>query len=477
MRGMTLEKIAEAVDGRLYMPQQDTESANGNTCVRADRDEATAVVIDSRQVVPGAIFVATKGERVDGHSFIGQVFENGALGVICEHLPENVSHPCIVVEDSLAALQKLAAYYRDVMSDVKIVGIVGSVGKTSTKEIVASVLSRKYNTFKTEGNFNNEIGVPLTILRLRDEHEVAVVEMGINKFGEMNRLGAIVRPDAVVMTNIGPCHLEFLGDLDGVLRAKSEVFGHIREGGLLALNSADIRLRDVPDNREKHNVRKDIRTAGYGENGDVTAREVRSLGLEGSKFVIGCRDENGGEDSFEATVFLPGVHMVQNALAATVIGREFGLSNDEIVGGIADAKPVGGRCNLIRTESCLIVDDCYNANPKSMMAAIDLMKDALGRRVAILGDMFELGADEAKLHAQVGEYASEHGIDLLICVGALSENMYRSATCPARYFPNREELLAGLESVGLATGDTILVKASHGMSFEKVVEKLKTLRF
>ena len=240
MKNMTLQNIAKVVDGKLYL--QTAKKADSSDILLK---EAENIVIDSRLVIPGGIFVAIKGERTDGHSYIDSVIEKGALGVICEKLPDSYengsSGAFILVEDTLIALKKLAAFYRTQIN-AKIVGIVGSVGKTSTKELVASVLSQKFKTAKTAGNFNNEIGVPLTLFSIDQEHEMAVVEMGISDFGEMDRLGTMVNPDAVVMTNIGPCHLEKLGDLDGVLKAKSEVLKHIKPGGLLILNTDDEKL-------------------------------------------------------------------------------------------------------------------------------------------------------------------------------------------------------------------------------------------
>lgn len=478
VRNLTLNNIAEAVEGELKCESGSSSAAN----------ECTAVVIDSRKIEPGALFVATRGERVDGHNFIAQVFEAGALGVICERVPEGISGPCIVVKDSFVALKKLAAYYRKVMCDVKIVGIVGSVGKTSTKELVASVLGEHFCTLKTEGNFNNEIGVPLTLLRLRDEHEAAVVEMGISDFGEMNRLGEMVCPDGVVMTNIGPCHLEKLIDLDGVLRAKSEVFPHIRKGGFLVLNGEDEKLNtvksfgDLEIMRFGRKVQSDgsaAKNAGCASCAELSVYtdNVKSRGLEGSDMNITVDGK-----CFETSVPLPGGHMVMNSLAATAVGLRFGLSLEEIDRGIRAVKPVAGRSNLIKTDRYLIVDDCYNANPKSMKAAIDLMGDALGRKVAILGDMFELGDDAAALHGEVGEYAATHGIDLLVCVGELSKNMYDRALASGmksgagtglsgdvRYFATRDELLRNIGQMGLRHGDTILVKASHGMGFDEVI--------
>lgn len=461
MRNMTLTAIAWAVHGVLYNEE------------KADLlKEASSVVIDSRLIEPDGIFVATKGERVDGHSFIDQVFKEGALGVICEELPSRPKGPCILVEDSFQALKDLATYYRNQVS-IKVVGIVGSMGKTSTKEMVAAVLSSHFNVLKTEGNFNNEIGVPLTIFRIRDGHEVAVIEMGISDFGEMDRLGAIVRPDVVVFTCVGPCHLEYLGDLDGVLRAKSEIISHMSSNGVLVLNGEDEKLSLI--DQEKSLGRRIIRFGNSSEHDDVFVSDTTSLGLDGTKFMANFPDGS----HYEMMVPLPGTHMVGNALSAASVGFVFGLNLEEIRRGMSGVVAISGRGHVIHTEKFVIFDDCYNANPRSVCAAIDLLHEAIGRRVAILGDMFELGEDSDKLHREVGEYAAVNGIDSLICVGSNSKHMYEAARLhdelELRYYPNRELLIKALSDPSkeiLKKGDNILVKASHGMGFSEVVKML-----
>ena len=448
MRNMNIWAIAEAVGGKLE---------NAAKCDLTK--EATCVVIDSRLIEEGGIFVATKGERVDGHTFIHQVFEKGALAVICERVPSKAKGPCIVVEDSLTALRKLAKYYRDQLS-LKIVGVVGSVGKTSTKEIVASVLASRYEVLWTDGNLNNEIGVPLTIFKIRDAHEYAVIEMGISDFGEMDRLGEIVRPDIVVFTNIGPCHLEYLNDLEGVLKAKTEIIPHMSPSGTLVLNGQDEMLSKISINSAGD--RKIIRYGKESKRDDVYASSIENLGLEGSK-----------------TVPLPGYHMVDNAIAAAAVGFLAGLNLEEIRRGMMSVEPLSGRGHIIHTKDQTIVDDCYNANPRSMCAAIDTLGYALGRKVAILGDMFELGEDSDKLHGEVGEYAAGHGVDSLIFVGSAAKFMYERARhhedVEIRYYPNKELLLKALSDETkeiLKPGDTILVKASHGMGFSEIVDFL-----
>ncbi len=463
MRNMNIWAIAEAIGGKL------------ENAVKCDlTKEATGVVIDSRLIEEGGIFVATKGERVDGHDFIQKVFDDGALAVICERIPPKVKGPCIVVEDSLAALRELARYYRDQLS-VRIVGIVGSVGKTSTKELVASVLDSHFEVLRTEGNLNNEIGVPLTVLKIRDGHEVAVIEMGISDFGEMDRLGKIVRPDVVLFTNIGPCHLENLKDLEGVLKAKTEVIPHMSPSGTIILNGQDEMLDRI--NVDMAGDRKIIRYGKESKRDDVYASSIENLGLDGSKFIANFPDGS----HYEMTVPLPGYHMVDNAVAAAAVGFLMGLNLEEIRRGLTSVEQLSGRGHIIHSPKYTIVDDCYNANPKSMYAAIDTLGYSLGRKVAILGDMFELGEETEKLHAQVGDYAAEHGVDSLIFVGSAAKFMYERARIhegiEIRYYPNKELLITALSDETkeiLKPQDTILVKASHGMGFSEVVDYLSS---
>lgn len=460
MKNMSLENIAKAVGGELV-------------CEEALRTkEVQGIVLDSRKVKNDFLFVATVGERVDGHSFIGKVKELGALAVICEKIPD-VKIPYILVKDSLKALRDTAAFYRRQLS-VKVVGITGSVGKTSTKEVIASVLSQKFRVCKTQGNFNNEIGVPLTIFSIQDSDEIAVLEMGINHFGEMHRLGEMAMPDVCVYTNIGECHLEFLGSRDGILKAKTEMFDHLNRDAVAILNGDDDKLITVREVNGKAPV-----FYGTGEHNTYRAINIIPDGIFGSKATIVTP---GG--SFDTFMPLPGEHMVWNAIAATAIGEYFGMSISEIDAGIRGVQAVGGRSNLIRTEKWDVIDDCYNANPNSMKSAIALLQMADSRKVAILGDMFELGENERKMHALVGDYAVDAGIDVLICIGELSKDMYEEATVryeqaatknsenmEIHYFATRDEMLQKKEEL-LKTGDTILIKASHGMEFAKIVSSL-----
>lgn len=452
MKNMTLKKIAEACGGELC---GDEESLA----------EAVSVEIDSRKVAAGGIFIATKGERVDGHDFIDQAAERGALGIVCEKRPMACKIPYILVEDSFRALREIAEYYRKQLS-ITVVGITGSVGKTSTKEFVACVLSQKYAVLKTQGNFNNEVGLPLTVLSIRDEHEVAVLEMGISDFGEMHRLSKIAGPDICVITNIGQCHLENLHSREGVLQAKSEIFDFMNPKGNIFVNGDDDLLAGI---RPKNGAK--LVRFGKDPQNEIYAGDVFHKGLLGSQMVI-----HMGTQVLPVNIPLPGEHMIYNALAAAAVGDCLGLSGEEIKAGIAAAEAVGGRSHVIALPGRTIIDDCYNANPVSMKAAIDLLTTALGRKIAILGDMFELGVREKELHEEVGVYAASKNLDVIICVGSLSASMYegacRTENGKVYYFETREQMLGGLEEL-LRPGDNILVKASHGMHFEAVVEALQ----
>jgi len=458
MKNLTLENIAKSCNGKLFL-------YNGDDAER----EASSVIIDSRKCVEDCVFVATKGERVDGHSFIPKVWEAGALAVVCEDIPEDVKGNYIHVDSSFQALKDIAEFYR-MQLDTTIVGIAGSVGKTSTKEMVASVLSQKFNIQKTAGNFNNEVGVPLTIFTIDESHEVAVVEMGISDFGEMSRLSKIVKPDICLMTNIGPCHLEYLHDLDGVLKAKSEIFESMNPAGTVILNGDDTKLRTVKRVHDKTPM-----YFGKGDANDVYAINLISRGFAGTECTICTKTGN-----FDVLVPLPGEHHVLNALAATEAGLALNMNLEEIKKGIESVKAIKGRTHLIRGEQYDVVDDCYNASPKTMIAAIDLLSMADGIKIALLGDMFELGDDEEKLHSEVGLHVSDRNADILICVGKLAANIYDSAIFSGKkiYFEQLEDAMMELKAVIenlCAEADnkpTILIKASHGMHFEKLVEML-----
>ena len=454
MKAMSLKEIAAACGGHYYGDESKLNK------------RVSGVAIDSRKIEEGYLFIPIKGARVDGHTFISQVMEKGALCTLSEKPLGDEADTYILVDSCEQALKDLAEHYRKALG-IKVVGITGSVGKTSTKEMIASVLSQKYNVLKTAGNFNNEIGLPLTIFNIREEHEVAVLEMGISDFGEMHRLAKMARPDICVITNIGLCHLENLVDRDGILKAKTEMFDFAAPDAKYILNGDDDKLITVKEWDGCNPI-----YFGLSTELSAFAKDIHSLSLKGTSCTI-CL----GDNAFQVTIPIPGHHMVYNALAGALVGRKLGLNGEEIKAGIEALVPVTGRNNMIETENFLIIDDCYNANPISTKASLDVLATADTRKVAILGDMFELGENEKELHYGVGQHAAEKGIDLCICIGALSKNTAEGAInnkCSVLHFERKADFLAQADSV-LKKGDTILVKASHGMEFPEIVEKLQQL--
>ncbi len=495
MMDLTISEIARACGGQLVL--------NG----RSAADSVSSVVLDSRKVEIGGVFVATVGERVDGHSFIPSVFGRGAYLVITEKTPGQVQlesgvpaedwRSYLLVEDTLYALKNLAEYYRKKF-DIPIVGITGSAGKTSTKEFVAGVLSEKYNVLKTEGNFNNEIGVPLTLLRLRKEHTAAVVEMGISEFGEMHRLSKMVRPDICVITNIGQCHLENLKSREGILKAKTEILDYMPENGQVLFWGGDDKLRELKevccgrclDSQGKMTTPHYF---GLGEipEEEVWIQDITSQGLFGSNGLLCRKDEDGWVDKAFVHIPVPGMRMVINAAAAACVAGRLGLSLKEITRGLVGLKATQGRGQMTRVGGRVVIDDCYNANPISMKASLDNLAMADGAKVAILGDMFELGENSVEMHKEVGCYAAQSGADIILCVGDKAGKLYEAASDEAEehfgekpgsreqkicWFQSLEKLMKELEAHPLEylpEGCTVLLKASHGMHFEEILEWMK----
>lgn len=440
MKDMTIFSTARAAGGRVAGGGQDAPLSGG--------------VIDSREAGPGLMFCALPGERADGHEYMRSALEKGAACCLATHVPEGVTGPVILVDDVRSAMAKIAGACRDKL-DIPVVGITGSSGKTTAKEMCAAVLSQKYNTLKTEKNFNNELGVPLTLFRIGPEHGAAVVELGINHFGEMSRLGAMAKPDVAVYTLIGRSHLEALGDLDGVLRAKGELVEHMPPDGLLIVNGDDEKLAAWRPARRKL-------TFGLGEGCDVRGVGFAPRGAEGSALTM-----LAGERRIE--LFLPayGRHLAYAALAAAAVGIELGLSDGQIAAGAADYAPVGRRARIIETPSLTVIDDCYNANPDSVKMAIASAGALGGRLVCILGDMLELGEQSEQMHREVGEAARAAGA-LLLTAGE------RSAAMGGEHFASKAELISALPRL-LKRGDRVLVKASHSMAFEEISDALRAL--
>lgn len=452
MKKLSLLEIAQACNGRLTKPQC------GNLTI-------TSITTDSRKACENSLFIPLQGERVDGHDFILQTFEAGVTCSLSEKSVET-DKPVIMVDSCYQAIKDIAEYYRSLF-DIPVIGISGSVGKTSTKEMIASVLGAKFNVLKTQGNFNNELGVPLTLFGLEEHHQVAVVEMGISDFGEMTRLSKMVKPTACVITNIGDCHLENLIDRNGVLKAKTEMFIHRSKGASIFLNGDDNHLATVAQVDNTKTVFYGItnKNSYYGDN-------IDNQGIQGIKCTL-CTPKN----RIDVTIPAIGTYMVANALVAVAIGEQLGMTAEEIAKGVESYKTVGSRDGVIQSQYITIIDDCYNANPVSVKGGIDTLVNLKGRKVCILGDMKELGTNSKQLHCETGEYAKNKNVDVLVAIGEDAHHIAQGAengNTQVYYFANVQSAIEQLESI-ICKGDVVLVKASRAMKLETVVNALSTL--
>ncbi len=409
------------------------------------------VAIDNRKVMHGGLFVAIIGERLDGHAFIPAAFEAGALCAVSDRA---VDFPHIRVKDTLTALGSIARYYMSLF-DIPVIGVTGSVGKTTSKELIASVLGEKYVVHKTFGNLNNQTGVPLTVFSMPDDAQAAVIEMGMNHAGEIDALAEIVKPSVCVITNIGEAHIENLGSKQNIFSAKCEMLAHMKQGGRIVVDGEDPFLRALCE------TRSDVITAGFCDC-DVSATDINELGFKGVNFSINHRASR-----VNVTMCVPGIHMVKNALIATAVGIALGMNLQEIANGIEKFTPSKGRMNIFEFNGMTVIDDSYNANPTSMKAAIETLVSATGRRVCIIGDMLELGQNAPAYHKQIGDYARECGIDQVLCVGELSKNMLLNNP-DALHFDDVSALEQELDNI-LKPGDTVLIKASNGTGLHKLI--------
>ncbi len=457
MRPMNLTFIEQAVHGKKI---------SGASGVQANID-IEDVSTDSRGDLHHKLFVPLVGEVYDGHNFLESACQNGAAACL-SHKQVALPVPVIQVENTSQALLDLAMAYKAQFS-AKTVAITGSMGKTTTKDMLASVLAQKYNTLKTEGNFNNEIGLPHTVFRLDESHEYAVLEVGMNHFGELERLSRVAKPDVCLITNIGISHIENLGSQEGILKAKCEIFTHMSPTGTIVLNGDDPLLVGL-----KATYPQEALFYGLNPGCDVTAHTIENHGLKG----IGCTVQYQNRN-IPVHIPFPGKHMVSNALAAAAMGFLAGLSDAEIKAGIETAKLTKMRMDIKETPNGItLINDAYNASPQSMMAAIDILKEANSRKVCILGDMLELGEQSPQHHADVGHYAALAGVDVLMFAGERAIESYNAAKTATRkpciYFKTRQEAEGALAQC-LEKGDTVLVKASRGMKFENIVHHIETL--
>lgn len=459
MEPLTLRELLEAVHGRLL----------GDF---ADLDVTVCCVdTDSRDIHPGSVFIPLRGERFDGHSYINDALERGAAGCLTQRERESYQPGkfYIKVDSANRALGDLAIWYRDRFS-VPVVAIVGSVGKTTTKDMVAAVLSEKYNVLKTDGNKNNEIGVAQMLLKLEKGHQIAVLELGINHPGEMEYLSELARPDVVCFTNVGDSHIEAFGCRENTLKAKAKVFDCARPGCLAVLNGDDELLRTLAAQAGKRFGKAVL--CGAGEGLDYRAGELES----DWRSQLSCQVKTP-HGTCRMDIPALGEHMIYPTLMAAAVGERFGMTLEEIAAGVRNFAPTKMRMNILpRAENITILDDEYNANPQSMRAAINVLDGYSGNyKIAVLGDMFELGPLAGALHAGVGEYLGKSHVDCLVAIGPLAKNIYDAAQIhqvPECYwFPTKAEALNTLSTL-VCPGSTVLVKASRGMEFETITEFL-----
>ena len=423
----------------------------------------TGVTTDSRAASDGQLFIPLTGERFDGHAYIDGALSAGAAGCLTARVPETMQPGkfYIQVADTRLALKALAAWYRSRFT-LPVVQITGSAGKTTTKEMIAAVLTQKYETLRTEGNLNNDIGAPLTLLRLMPEHEAAVIETGMNHFGEIRYLGEMVRPDIAVITNVGDAHIENLGNTrQGILQAKCEIFENLAPDGIAVLNGDDPLLDTVT-------LPQTILRCGRGEGCSVRVTDVDDRGIEG----IACTVTTA-KASYRLMTASPGGFMIYPMAMAAAIGEALGLTGEEIAAGVAAYVPTGSRMHIIRLpEGRLLIDDCYNANPQAMTEALRLLAvTQTRRRAAVLGDMGELGELTVSAHRAIGALTGELHLDSVIAIGEKARDI-ASAAPNAQWFPSVEDALPAVRAA-FTGGTAMLVKASHAMHFENIVKELE----
>ena len=439
-------------------------AAVGGTLLQGEGDALiTGVTTDSRAVSAGQLFIPLTGERFDGHAYIDSALTAGAAGCLTARTPETLlpGRSYVRVADTRLALAALAAWYRG-RFDLPVVQITGSAGKTTTKEMVAAVLSQRYDTLKTQANFNNDIGTPLTLLGLAPHHQAAVIETGMNHFGEIRCLGAMVRPDIAVITNVGDAHIENLGNTrQGILQAKCEIFEHLSPDGIAVLNGDDPLLNTVT-------LPQTILRCGRGEGCDVRVTDVDDRGIEGVACTVAT-----AQASYRLHTDSPGAYMIYPMAMAAAIGEALGLTGEEIAAGVAAYAPTGSRMHLIRLpEQRLLIDDCYNANPQAMAEALKLLAAAsCRRRAAVLGDMGELGELTVSAHRTIGALTGELGLDTVIAIGGKARDI--AAAAPgAQWYPSVSDAMPAVRAA-FTGGTAMLVKASHAMHFENIVKELE----
>ncbi len=461
MKNLSIGEIARAIAARVIGAGPDVYCRQVST--------------DTRQIAPGDLFVALVGERFDAHDFLPQAVANGAAALVACRVPgsdpaagSDLGVPVLLVDDTLTALQQLGAYNRQQFS-LPVVAVTGSNGKTTTKDLIASVLATRYKTLKTAGNLNNHIGLPLTLLTLDETYGAAVLEMGMRGLGEIDLLASLARPNVAVITNIGEAHLERLGSIENIAQAKSEILNHLDPHGCAVLNGDDPRVRAVAG---KYKGRKLF--YGLAEGNDIKAGGITSVEGKATAFTVQYQD-------MQAIIRLPipGRHNVLNALAAVGVGLVTGLSMVEIAGGLAAPELTAMRLEILQTGKYKVINDAYNANPAAVKAALAVLAEQAGscRRVAVLGNMFELGVRAESGHREIGAAAFADGVELLVTVGDLAEYIAEEAivkgmsTAQVFRCKDNSQAIDVLHS-SLKAGDVVLVKGSRGMRMEEIVRDI-----
>ncbi|MDW7673624.1 MAG: UDP-N-acetylmuramoyl-tripeptide--D-alanyl-D-alanine ligase [Bacillota bacterium] len=456
----SIEEVVTATNGKII----NIDEASGG-------EEINNVVIDSRKVEPGSLFVALPGEKTDGHLFIEKALQLGASAAIVSKevkLSENITKRAIIkVQDTLIALQDLARYHRTKFS-IPLVGVTGSCGKTTTKDMIAAVLSENGLVLKTEGNYNNEIGLPLTLLKLTAKERACVLEMGMRGLGEIKQLVDIAKPNIGVITNIGSAHIEILGSKDNIAIAKGELIEGLPQNGVAILNGEDEYCQKIGSNFVGEKI-----YYGFNENCDIIAQNI-----ETTEFSTSFRVKWAG-GSFNTKIPLPGNFNVLNSLAAIAVGLEMGLKETQIQDGLANLELTKMRLEPVKGKKGeLLINDTYNANPDSMIASLKILNNLNGiRKIAVLGDMYELGAQAESGHREVGAVFSSLELDILVTIGGLASHIADSAkeqgfaAQQCWHFNNNQEATEFLEKI-ITEADVVLIKGSRGMKMEEIINKL-----
>ena len=458
-----------------------TKICKGKILIGNEDEVLENFVKDTREVKKGDVYVGIKGENYDGNLLYEEAIKNGAKVCILqkqsvnekidvEKINKEYPHTTIIlVDNTIKTLQELAKYKRS-LYDIPVIGVTGSVGKTSTKDIIASVMSKKYNVLKTLGNYNNQIGLPLTILRLKD-HDAMVVEMGMSELGEISNLTKIAKPTVAVITNVGTAHIGILGSRENILKAKLEILDGLKENGTLVINNDNDMLNNW--NNKNHSDKYNVITFGLENESDVMAKDVH-ISEDGSTYKMEMDNKK-----YNVNISVGGSHFVLNSLCAIAVGNLFDIDINDILDGIANFELTKRRMQIEKNKiGATIINDCYNANYDSMKAALDYLgKISSRRKIAVLGDMLELGGFSKTLHEKVGKEVAKNKVDILITVGDLSKDISRKAIEDGMdknnvyLFNNNDEAINLLNKI-IEKGDAILIKASNGMNFQQIFEKI-----